>query len=143
MTCRGNLTCNYKNNGCNRATQTPARTVYYDRACFSIRNSFLFGKTTCSLCKFVNYYFFLQVHSKAILFHKCKFFPFQFSQINATCYGCIRSVKLTSSCKSVTTVRIKFFCQDYCDSRVAQRKRAGPITQRSVDRNHALLNMCS
>ena len=24
-------------------------------------------------------------------------------------------------------------------SRVAQRKRAGPITQRSVDRNHALL----
>ena len=25
------------------------------------------------------------------------------------------------------------------DSRVAQWKRAGPITQRSVDRNHALL----
>ena len=25
-------------------------------------------------------------------------------------------------------------------SRVAQWKRAGPITQRSVDRNHALLN---
>ncbi len=28
-------------------------------------------------------------------------------------------------------------------SRVAQRKRAGPITQRSVDRNHALLLMFS
>ncbi|KZR97432.1 Uncharacterized protein APZ42_007703, partial [Daphnia magna] len=27
----------------------------------------------------------------------------------------------------------------YYDSRVAQRKRAGPITQRSVDRNYALL----
>ena len=27
----------------------------------------------------------------------------------------------------------------YCDSRVAQWKRAGPITQRSVDRNYALL----
>ncbi len=26
-------------------------------------------------------------------------------------------------------------------SRVAQWKRAGPITQRSVDRNHALLNL--
>ena len=26
-------------------------------------------------------------------------------------------------------------------SRVAQWKRAGPITQRSVDRNHALLNV--
>ena len=26
------------------------------------------------------------------------------------------------------------------DSRVAQWKRAGPITQRSVDRNHALLS---
>ena len=26
-------------------------------------------------------------------------------------------------------------------SRVAQWKRAGPITQRSVDRNHALLNI--
>ena len=28
-------------------------------------------------------------------------------------------------------------------SRVAQWKRAGPITQRSVDRNHALLNIFS
>ena len=27
------------------------------------------------------------------------------------------------------------------DSRVAQWKRAGPITQRSVDRNHALLSI--
>ena len=27
------------------------------------------------------------------------------------------------------------------ESRVAQRKRAGPITQRSVDRNYALLNL--
>ena len=27
------------------------------------------------------------------------------------------------------------------DSRVAQWKRAGPITQRSVDRNYALLNV--
>ena len=27
------------------------------------------------------------------------------------------------------------------DSRVAQWKRAGPITQRSVDRNHALLTL--
>ncbi len=27
-------------------------------------------------------------------------------------------------------------------SRVAQRKRAGPITQRSVDRNYALLDKC-
>ena len=27
------------------------------------------------------------------------------------------------------------------DSRVAQWKRAGPITQRSVDRNHALLDI--
>ena len=29
------------------------------------------------------------------------------------------------------------------DSRVAQWKRAGPITQRSVDRNYALLNIFS
>ncbi len=28
---------------------------------------------------------------------------------------------------------------NYTGSRVAQWKRAGPITQRSVDRNHALL----
>ena len=32
-------------------------------------------------------------------------------------------------------VRIKCFNR----SRVAQRKRAGPITQRSMDRNHPLL----
>ena len=30
-----------------------------------------------------------------------------------------------------------------CASRVAQWKRAGPITQRSVDRNHALLMVFS
>ena len=32
-----------------------------------------------------------------------------------------------------------FFLNQYTDSRVAQWKRAGPITQRSVDRNYALL----
>ena len=30
-----------------------------------------------------------------------------------------------------------------CQSRVAQRKRAGPITQRSMDRNHPLLSVLS
>ena len=30
-------------------------------------------------------------------------------------------------------------CAGFSISSVAQRKRAGPITQRSVDRNHALL----
>ena len=32
-------------------------------------------------------------------------------------------------------------CKDPYQSRVAQWKRAGPITQRSVDRNHALLKL--
>ena len=34
------------------------------------------------------------------------------------------------------------FLSSSTDSRVAQWKRAGPITQRSVDRNHALLKFC-
>ena len=33
------------------------------------------------------------------------------------------------------------FLSSSTDSRVAQWKRAGPITQRSVDRNHALLSI--
>ena len=33
-------------------------------------------------------------------------------------------------------MKFKFYCTV---SRVAQRKRAGPITQRSMDRNHSLL----
>ena len=38
-------------------------------------------------------------------------------------------------------VRISLLTNTFCinDSRVAQWKRAGPITQRSVDRNYALL----
>ena len=36
-----------------------------------------------------------------------------------------------------------FFLNQYTDSRVAQWKRAGPITQRSVDRNYALLSSFS
>lgn len=38
-------------------------------------------------------------------------------------------------------VRISLLTKPFCtmDSRVAQWKRAGPITQRSVDRNYALL----
>ena len=38
-------------------------------------------------------------------------------------------------------VRISLLTKTFCtmDSRVAQWKRAGPITQRSVDRNYALL----
>ena len=36
-----------------------------------------------------------------------------------------------------------FYLNDSTDSRVAQWKRAGPITQRSVDRNYALLTFLS
>jgi hypothetical protein len=37
---------------------------------------------------------------------------------------------------------IRFYLKKINKSKVAQRKRAGPITQRSVDRNYALLDKC-
>ena len=40
----------------------------------------------------------------------------------------------------VTIVSPSVYLNQNTDSRVAQWKRAGPITQRSVDRNYALLN---
>ena len=39
----------------------------------------------------------------------------------------------------IVIFRHSFYCSQHTDSRVAQWKRAGPITQRSVDRNYALL----
>ena len=44
---------------------------------------------------------------------------------------------LFALCRSVTVC----WQSSVEDSRVAQWKRAGPITQRSVDRNHALLSI--
>ena len=41
--------------------------------------------------------------------------------------------------KVIVIVRHSFYSNQHTDSRVAQWKRAGPITQRSVDRNYALL----
>ena len=41
-------------------------------------------------------------------------------------------------CRELVATRLWLW---FKDSRVAQWKRAGPITQRSVDRNHALLNL--
>ena len=45
-------------------------------------------------------------------------------------------------CVASALVKLKMIIlqQQSAESRVAQWKRAGPITQRSVDRNHALLN---
>ena len=40
----------------------------------------------------------------------------------------------------ISEMRVKTLLS-FTESRVAQRKRAGPITQRSVDRNHALLSI--
>ena len=48
---------------------------------------------------------------------------------NNVALGCIRKVEQINS----TLIMFMY------GSRVAQWKRAGPITQRSVDRNHALL----
>ena len=49
---------------------------------------------------------------------------------NNVALGCVRKVE------QINSTLILFMYR----SRVAQWKRAGPITQRSVDRNHALLN---
>ena len=40
----------------------------------------------------------------------------------------------------IVIFRHSFYCSQHTDSRVAQWKRAGPITQRSMDRNHPLLH---
>ena len=40
-------------------------------------------------------------------------------------------------------VQVAYLMLKIIDSRVAQWKRAGPITQRSVDRNYALLRIFS